>query len=147
MTRQEYSGILEKRGAFLCVECGKCAALCPMAETAAGFDGRKSPRGAVRQALAHAEAEAMPALASCLQCRACSATCPAGVDPAGLIADPRQASGAGAAAVCTACGAPLLPADAAAYLDRAGSAGFEEGLSYHRLCPACRRRAYARNNG
>lgn len=147
MTRTEYAEILEMRGAFLCVECGKCAALCPMAETAASFDGRKSPRGAVRQALAQSDPAAMPSLASCLQCRACTAACPAGVDPAGIIADLRRASGTGPGPACAECGSPLLPADAAAYLDRAVSGGFEGEVSYHRLCPACRRRAYARNNG
>ena len=142
-TRQE---ILTARGAFRCVECGKCVALCPMAETAAAFSRLISPRGAVQQALRGTDVTDMPALVSCLQCRSCSQTCPAGVDVAGLIADLRQLLPQPVRICCPACGTPLLPADAQAYLSRAANAGFESELSYASLCPSCRRRAYARNN-
>ena len=85
-------------------------------------------------------------LASCLQCRSCSQTCPAGVDVAGLIADLRTLLPRPVRITCPACGTPLLPADAEAYLSRAAETGFEGRLSYALLCPSCRRRAYARNN-
>ena len=47
--------ILSARGAHLCVECGKCAALCPMAETASEYSRLTSPRGVVQQALRGAD--------------------------------------------------------------------------------------------
>lgn len=138
--------ILTARGAHLCVECGKCAALCPMAETASEYSRLTSPRGVVQQALRGTDVEDMPGLASCLQCRSCSQTCPAGVDVAGLIADLRTLLPRPVRITCPACGTPLLPADAEAYLSRAAETGFEGRLSYALLCPSCRRRAYARNN-
>ncbi len=138
--------ILTARGAYLCVECGKCAALCPMAETASEFSRVTSPRGVVQQALRGTDVQNMPGLASCLQCGSCSRTCPAGVDVAGLIADLRMLLPEPVQLVCPACGTPLLPADAEAYLSRAANEGFESRLSYASLCPSCRRRAYARNN-
>ncbi len=141
-----YQEILTARGAFRCVECGKCVALCPMAETAPEFSRRTSPRGVVQQALRGEDAADMPGLVSCLQCRSCSQTCPAGVDVAGLIADLRATLPQPVQVICPACGTPLLPADAEAYLARAANAGFESELSYASLCPSCRRRAYARNN-
>ena len=139
-----YLDILKVHNAFQCVECGKCVALCPMAETSPGFSRVKSPRGVVQQALRGMEDK--PGVASCLQCRSCSQTCPAGVDVAGLIADLRRVQARSQLSVCSCCGAPMLPADAGRYLEGAVNAGFEGELSYASLCPACRRRAYVRNN-
>ena len=144
MSKQNYDAILKARGAFQCVECGKCVALCPMAETAEGFTRVKSPRGIVQQALRRADE--MPGLDSCLQCRSCSQTCPAGVDVAGLIADLRQLRARATMSFCASCGAPMLPADAGRYVEGAVNAGFESEIVYASLCPACRRRAYIRNN-
>jgi ferredoxin len=83
---------------------------------------------------------------ACLQCRSCSQTCPAGVDVAGLIADLRRLQARAQLSLCSSCGAPLLPADAGRYLEGAVNAGFEGEIVYASLCPACRRRAYIRNN-
>lgn len=142
-----YQAMLEARRAHHCVECGKCVALCPMNETADGFSRLKSPRGIVQQALRAVDVADMPGLASCLQCRSCSQVCPAGIDVAGLIADlrallPKEQQGP----VCARCGLPLLPSDAGRYLGSAVNDGFEAPLEYAALCPACRRRAYVRNN-
>ena len=141
---RKYLDILKARGAFQCVECGKCVAMCPMAETSPGFSRVKSPRGVVQQALRGMDD--MPGVESCLQCRSCSQTCPAGVDVAGLIADLRRLQARAHLSLCSSCGAPLLPADAGRYLEGAVNAGFEGEIVYASLCPACRRRAYIRNN-
>ena len=143
MNRPEEREVLKKHGAFLCVECGKCVALCPMAETAQGFNRERSPRGVVQQALRGMDA--ILGLESCLQCRSCSQVCPAGVDVAALIADLRRIRSV-VQSVCPLCGAPMLPADAEKYVDSAVNAGFEGRISYAQLCPECRRRAYIRNN-
>ena len=142
--------LLQQTGAARCVECGKCVALCPMAETAPVFSRPLSPRGVVQQALAGASTDDMPALAACLQCRSCTLTCPAGVDAAGLIAGLREAAGMGGS-VCSRCGAPLP--DNTAYLRRtlgetlrSESADGPDGGAYLTLCAACRRQAYIRNN-
>jgi Fe-S oxidoreductase len=141
---RKYLEILKARGAFQCVECGKCVAMCPMAETSPGFSRVKSPRGVVQQALRGMDD--MPGVESCLQCRSCSQTCPAGVDVAGLIADLHRLQARAQLSLCSSCGAPLLPADAGRYLEGAVNAGFEGEIVYASLCPACRRRAYIRNN-
>ena len=142
---RKYLDILKARGAFQCVECGKCVAMCPMAETSPGFSRVKSPRGVVQQALRGMDD--MPGVDSCLQCRSCSQTCPAGVDVAGLIADLRRLQARAQLSLCSSCGAPLLPADAGRYLEGAVNAGFEGEIVYASLCPACRRRArYDDNN-
>ena len=141
---RKYLDILKAHQAFQCVECGKCVALCPMAETSPGFSRMKSPRGVVQQALRGMEE--MPGVDSCLQCRSCSQTCPAGVDVAGLIADLRRMKAQSQLRLCSSCGAPMLPADAGSYLDGAVNSGFEGEIVYASLFPACRSRAYIRNN-
>lgn len=132
-------------GAAFCVECGKCVALCPMAETSPGFSRAMSPRGVVQQALRGVPAAEMPGVAACLQCRSCSQTCPARVDVAGLIAGLRALLPP-PKLCCAGCGAPLLPDDADAYLKKTINRGFEEPLGHVDLCPRCRRLAYIRNN-
>lgn len=146
MNASRYQTLASEHGAFLCVECGKCVAMCPMAETAGEFSRTKSPRGIVQQVLRGLPLEEMPGLLSCLQCRQCSQTCPAGVDVAGLIAALRELLPGRQARVCAVCGCELMPADAERYLSRAVNAGFDEELSYPALCPACKRRTYAGNN-
>ncbi|MBQ9406086.1 MAG: (Fe-S)-binding protein [Desulfovibrio sp.] len=160
-----YAAILSARNGWQCVDCGKCAALCPMAETALASSTtvrpntpeetettmstarQVTPRGAVQQALAGEVVENMPALVHCLQCRSCSDVCPAGVDVAGLIADLRQQLHSWHVGVCAVCGTPLLPATSVRYLSRAVGADFAHPLAYTELCPDCKRRAYVANNG
>ncbi len=120
--------------------------MCPMAETAGEFSRLKSPRGIVQQTLRGVPASDMPGLISCLQCGQCSQTCPAGVDIAGLIAALRMHLEDQPVQTCSVCGCRLFPEDAARYLSRSVNAGFEEDLSYPMLCPACKRRVYAKNN-
>ncbi len=146
MNASPYQDLTAEHGAFLCVECGKCVAMCPMAETAGEFSRTRSPRGIVQQVLRGIPLEEMPGLTSCLQCRQCSQTCPAGVDVAGLIAALRELLPDRQARFCAVCGCELMPADAERYLSRAVNAGFDEELSYPALCPACKRRTYAGNN-
>ncbi|MBO4334555.1 MAG: (Fe-S)-binding protein [Desulfovibrio sp.] len=140
-----YHDLLLHYGGYGCVECGKCVALCPMAETARPFSRDKSPRGLVQQVLDAVALDEMPALRDCLQCRSCSQTCPASVDVAGLISALRTQAGY-AAATCMVCGRPLMPAPALSYLHRAVGEAYEQKLVYPSLCPDCKRRAYVRNN-
>ena len=139
------SDLIARSGATLCVECGKCVALCPMAETSPGFSRSMSPRGIVQQVLRGLPISDMPGVAACLQCGSCSASCPAGVDVTGLIAGLRALLPA-PAQHCAGCGVPLLPGDAESYLKKTVNQGFETVLDYADLCPRCRRRAYIRNN-
>ncbi|MBQ9453619.1 MAG: (Fe-S)-binding protein [Desulfovibrio sp.] len=141
-----YHDMLLARNAYNCVECGKCVALCPMAETARPFSRNTSPRGVVQQALQGVTVKGMHALTHCLQCRSCTNACPAGVDVAGLIADLRQSLDGWQMVSCVACGAPLLPDTAVRYLERATRADYEASLAYTGLCPDCKRRTYVRNN-
>ena len=147
----EFARILAARSATRCVECGKCVAVCPMAEMYPDFDWDISPRGMVQLALRGAALLSGPALWRCTLCEACTRTCPAGVDCCGLVADlrplARAAGGAEPAgaepAACACCGADLPPGPVLAYLSQALP---RVPLDYLDLCPACRRERYVRNN-
>ena len=66
--------IMKETDAYLCVECGKCTASCPVARREPNF----SPRLTVEKSLEgmYAEIETEPELWSCLTCRTCEQRCP-----------------------------------------------------------------------
>lgn len=132
------------RDAACCVECGKCVAVCPMAEMYPDFGWGMSPRGIVQQVLRGQSAETIPGVSGCVQCRSCASVCPAGVDAAGLVLLKRAELPA--PAVCPCCGGPLLPEEARAYVRSATARTPGKDDGYMDLCPECRRHAYARNN-
>ncbi len=150
----EFSRLVWNRAAWMCVECGKCVAVCPMAEMYPDFGWDISPRGMVQQALRGQGLLAGQGLWRCTQCEACTRTCPAGVDCCGLVRDLRPLARAAAGeapgtaadsgeARCQNCGAELPPGPVLAYLRQALP---QVPLDFLDLCPACRRLAYARLN-
>ncbi len=145
--QDEFDVALIETGALFCVECGKCTAACPMSEMYPGFSRDLSPRGIVQQALQGRELLKADALWCCTQCRACSRVCPAGVDCCGIVERLRPLAkvlhdGPGVGK-CAGCGGDLPPKPVLDFL-RSVLPGSD--LIYLRLCPACRRRSYARNN-
>ena len=66
-------------GVFLCVECGKCSAVCPMADLYDDYRYQISPRGIVEHALLGLPYEDEGDVWSCLTCDLCTNLCPQGV--------------------------------------------------------------------
>jgi L-lactate utilization protein LutB len=133
-----------------CVDCGKCVAVCPMAEMYPDFGYAISPRGMVQKALRGLELAGDPGPWRCTLCGACTAACPAGVDCRTLVEELRRiagadpgASGRTCAQTCATCGEALPSAAVQEYLRGVLPEAAWEFLG---LCPACRRLAYARNN-
>lgn len=79
--------IMTETDAYLCVECGKCTASCPVSRRQADF----SPRRTVEQSLEHmhSELETGPQLWECLTCRTCEQRCPYNVRFSEFIRDSR----------------------------------------------------------
>lgn len=71
------SASLKKNRAFLCLECGKCTAVCPISRFNSGF----SPRKMLADGLFYNAGELISdrRLWSCLTCRLCSTRCPVDV--------------------------------------------------------------------
>jgi Fe-S oxidoreductase len=81
---------LKKSGVFLCLECGKCTAVCPISR----FNQSYSPRRLVTNGVLYgADNLAEDSLLwSCLTCRLCSQRCPVDVDYSGYMRDARAAA-------------------------------------------------------
>jgi len=129
------------------VECGKCVAVCPMAEMYPDFGWKMSPRGVIRRTLMGEQILGDPVIWHCTGCNAGTEVCPEGVSCRELIRGLRQlAVETGEAAPirnCVLCGAPLLPRPVDKYVQaRLGNSVGE----YLDTCPACRQRRYALRN-
>jgi heterodisulfide reductase subunit D len=95
---------LKRSGALICLECGKCTAVCPIARKSGGF----SPRRLLAQAIASNDLSALQgeSLYSCLTCMACDAVCPSGISMTYVIKEIRSLVGfSPSAAVCSHAGA------------------------------------------
>jgi len=79
---------LKKNRAFLCLECGKCTAVCPISR----YNNRYSPRRLVAEGLFYGGDDlcADPLLWSCLTCRLCSQRCPVDVKYSEYMRDVRS---------------------------------------------------------
>ena len=73
--------ILHEARAYHCYSCGKCTAVCPVAQVDETF----SPRRTVERGLAGADLYREELVWSCVTCRACLQVCPENVDFPGFI--------------------------------------------------------------
>lgn len=127
-------------GLSLCVECGKCVAVCPMGDIFDDFSYQVSPRGIIERALLDFEVVEDDRLWFCLTCDLCADLCPAGVrfrdfvEAIRLIAIESGMREHGL--FCRNCGAYLWPWHTAKYLKQTLGETAEEFLT---LCPKCRR--------
>lgn len=131
--------MVEESALSLCVECGKCVAVCPMAEIFEDFSYQVSPRGIVEKVLLDLEVLEEAGIWFCLTCDVCTQICPAGVryrefvERARLLAIERGVTEHGL--FCQTCGHYFLPLHTLEHL-REKLGGRANG--YLTLCPKCR---------
>jgi heterodisulfide reductase subunit D len=73
-----FQSIIQRTHAYLCLDCGKCTGVCPLARV----DPDYSPRRIVERVV-YGEAETVitdPRLWACMTCGLCSTICPSNVD-------------------------------------------------------------------
>ncbi len=82
--------LLKKSRAFLCLECGKCTAVCPISR----FNNSYSPRRLLATGLFYGGEELLSdrLLWSCLTCKLCSQRCPVDVKYSEYMRDTRAAA-------------------------------------------------------
>jgi Fe-S oxidoreductase len=83
----QVKGIVERTQAYLCLDCGKCTASCPLA----WVDANYSPRRIVERVVfgEAGEVAADPRLWTCMTCGLCSMRCPSQVDFTRFIVEMR----------------------------------------------------------
>ncbi len=134
--------LADRYGLFLCVECGKCVAVCPMAVMFDEFSYAISPRGIIESVLLGEGDEALggDCFWFCLTCDLCTSLCPAGVRFRDFMEASRSLaleSGANRyGQFCRHCGRYLGPTHTVDYLKRVLGEDSEGVLT---LCPRCRR--------
>jgi len=82
--------------ATLCLGCGKCTGMCPLADLSPGY----SPRRLVARALQGLEANGRQLVRECLTCGACEERCPEGVSFVRFVREARSALPQEERAVC-----------------------------------------------
>jgi heterodisulfide reductase subunit C len=139
--------VLDDTGAYRCVECGKCVAVCPMADMYPDFSITMAPRGIIKKALLSPAILSDKFIWYCTECNAGTEVCPAGVSCRDLIRGLRKLAVdeglAKALTTCSHCGQGFMPVPVADYLK-----GRLKGVvfNYMDLCPFCRRKVYMRRN-
>jgi L-lactate utilization protein LutB len=133
--------LAEQYGLFLCVECGKCVAVCPMGEIFDDFSYKVSPRGLIEAVLVEGGLEELKAnrIWFCLTCDLCTNLCPAGVLFSDFVEAVRlKAIEAGVTQhclFCRNCGTYHEPWHTVEHLKQILGEDAEELLT---LCPKCR---------
>jgi len=129
----------------VCVQCGKCAAVCPMGQIFDDFSYEASPRGIIERILLDFEIPEGDHLWFCLTCDLCTDLCPAGVSFREFVEASRQlVINVGVTeygSFCRSCGAYLWPNHTAMYLKQILGDSTEEFLT---LCASCRQYNFGR---
>jgi heterodisulfide reductase subunit C len=134
--------LMRDSGAFLCVECGKCASACPMTEIFPDFSYEVSPRGIVEKALFGFDLLVDVGIWFCLTCDVCTELCPAGVRFKDFVQGVRalaiEEGVTEHGAFCERCGKFVVPKHTVRYVQEK-TKGEDGAGDYLRFCPSCRR--------
>lgn len=142
--KQAIQTLMETNRLNLCVECGKCSAICPMVNFYGEYVHNRCTRSIVERLYFDPESIDDEALWYCWACTECTFFCPSGVDFQSFMTAFRQllvSNGYGEhARFCKVCGTYMMPNRQLEYLeatlDRKGNAEllFE--------CPNCKKGKY-----
>lgn len=144
--RLEIENLVDQYGLTLCVECGKCVAVCPMELIFDDFSYEVSPRGVIEAVLVDGDTDLFHKdhFWFCLTCNECTDICPAGVQFRDFVDAARQlAMQSGVTervSFCSNCGAYLQPKRLMQYMNDVLGEAADEFLD---LCPRCRQYDFA----
>jgi len=137
-------------GSHSCVECGRCVAVCPMAEMYTNFSIEMSPRGIIKKALTGDNIITDENIWYCTECNAGTDVCPQGVSCRDLISALREIAVEEKAVenlkYCTRCGKQFLSIPAKNFVFERLREEPSNVLEILELCPSCRREIYMLRN-
>lgn len=130
----------------LCLECGKCSAVCPMFDFYGEYVYQRSPRGVVEWLTLSPDSVEDEALWYCLACQECTFFCPSGVNFQDFMMELRglllQRGNNKYAVFCDVCGCYLMPKKEFEYLQKDPNKGKNLG-DLLAVCPRCKKIGYA----
>lgn len=143
--KEEIKTLIDGNHLHLCVECGKCSAICPMV----GFYGEYVPNRCTRSVVERLRFGSDfindEALWYCWACKECTFFCPSGVDFQGFMTGLRlllvSRGYREQAHCCDVCGAYLMPKKQLECLEATLNDKPNKELLYE--CPACKKGKYA----
>ena len=150
MQREEIENIKKTSGVYSCVECGRCVAVCPMAEMYANFSIAMSPRGVIKKALVGEDLIGDVNIWYCTECNAGTDVCPQGVSCRDLIHGLRKIAMEEATTdkgkYCAHCNAPFVAVPVEDFVFARLWAEAPNVIKVLELCPSCRRERYLVRN-
>ncbi|MBN2254634.1 MAG: 4Fe-4S dicluster domain-containing protein [Deltaproteobacteria bacterium] len=150
MTDDRISNVKKMAGVYGCVECGRCVAVCPMAEMYVNFSIAMSPRGVIKKAITGENLIRDKNIWYCTECNAGTDACPQGVSCRDLIHGLREIAMKHEAAedmkYCKGCGEPFVAIPVEDFVFTRLQAEPSNVLRILELCPVCRRERYMERN-
>ena len=138
--QQEIQNLMEENNLNMCLDCGKCSAVCPMVDFYGEFVYSRSSRSLVERVCFDQEGIRDEALWYCLSCRECTFFCPSGIDFQKFVMGLRDLLISHGhreyAHFCSQCGSYLMPVRQLKNLEK-GLNEKRAALFYE--CPNCKK--------
>ena len=146
--RKEIQGLVAQHHLNLCLECGKCSAVCPMVNFYGEYVHTRCTRSVVERLCFDPDNIDDEAIWYCWACMECTFYCPSGVDFQNFMMGFRQLLVSHGyseyAHFCKACGAYLMPKKQLEYLEATlGNGNGNQELLYE--CPNCKKGRFVFN--
>lgn len=143
--RQEIQDLVEANNLNMCLECGKCSAVCPMVAFYGEYVYNRCARSVVERLTLSDDGFDDEALWYCLACQECTFFCPSGVDFQSFMSGLRERLIAHGykeyAHFCKTCGSYLMPKRQRDNLETAFNGNGTRELLYE--CPVCKKNRHA----
>lgn len=143
--KEQILALIDANHLHLCVECGKCSAVCPMVHFYGEYVPNRCTRAVVERLRFGSDFLGDEALWYCWACKECTFFCPSGVDFQGFMTGFRQVLVSHGyreqAHFCETCGTYLMPKKQLECLEVTLKDKPNKELLYE--CPNCKKGRYA----
>ncbi|MFW6147896.1 MAG: 4Fe-4S dicluster domain-containing protein [Thermodesulfobacteriota bacterium] len=136
--------LIEENSLELCLECGKCSAVCPMPSVYERYCYESFPRGIIESLLLNPQDISKDTFWYCLACQECTKYCPVGVSFQNFMNEFRELildnGYRDNAFFCPECGAYIMPKREFDYIQK--TLGEDKANEYLMSCHKCKKKNY-----